>query len=140
MTPSELAKFEDPDLKYEDYKRIINAKSGHWVKAEKEAKVKLKLEQEAKLKAEEDAKVKLLLTFFYLFYHYNNGKTFVTADNPYNPDIGAYLSVETINYFLVVLALFQCLLCIWLKDIVIAVHKALTSSENLEDHRSDSDE
>ena len=78
--------------------------------------------------------------FFYLFYHYNNGKTFVTADNPYNPDIGAYLSVETINYFLVVLALFQCLLCIWLKDIVIAVHKALTSSENLEDHRSDSDE
>ena len=41
MTPSELAKFEDPDLKYEDYKRIINAKSGHWVKAEKEAMKRL---------------------------------------------------------------------------------------------------
>ena len=78
--------------------------------------------------------------FFYLFYQYNRGKIFITSDNPYNPSIGAYLSVDTINYFLIVLGLFQCLLCIWLKDIIIAVHKALTSSENLEDHRSDSDE
>ena len=78
--------------------------------------------------------------FFYLFYQYNRGKLFVTPENPYDPTIGAYLSVSTINYFLIVLGLFQCLLCIWLKDIIIAVHKALTSSENLEDHRSDSDD
>lgn len=78
--------------------------------------------------------------FFYLFYQYNRGKLFVTPQNPYDPTIGAYLSVSTINYFLIVLGLFQCLLCIWLKDIIIAVHKALTSSENLEDHRSDSDD
>lgn len=41
MTPQQLAQYEDPDLKYEDYKRIINAKSGHWVKAEKEAMKRL---------------------------------------------------------------------------------------------------
>ena len=41
MTPQQLARYEDPDLKYEDYKLIINAKSGHWVKAEKEAMKRL---------------------------------------------------------------------------------------------------
>ena len=37
MTPQERTRFLDEDLKYNDYKLIINAKSGHWVKAEKEA-------------------------------------------------------------------------------------------------------
>ena len=41
MTPKQLAQYEDPDLKYEDYKLIINAKSGHWVKAEKQAMKRL---------------------------------------------------------------------------------------------------
>lgn len=34
---SNLDKFIDEDLLYEDYNRIIKAKSGHWEKSEKEA-------------------------------------------------------------------------------------------------------
>ena len=37
MTPEQLARYEDRTLTYEDYVRIINAKSGHWVKTEREA-------------------------------------------------------------------------------------------------------
>ena len=37
MTPEQLARYEDRTLVYEDYVRIINAKSGHWVKTEREA-------------------------------------------------------------------------------------------------------
>ena len=41
MTPLERTRFLYEDLKYNDYKLIINAKSGHWVKAEKEAMKRL---------------------------------------------------------------------------------------------------
>ena len=41
MTPEQLARYEDRTLTYEDYVRIINAKSGHWNKTEKEAMKRL---------------------------------------------------------------------------------------------------
>ena len=41
MTPEQLARYEDRTLVYEDYVRIINAKSGHWVKTEREAMKRL---------------------------------------------------------------------------------------------------
>jgi very-long-chain ceramide synthase len=77
--------------------------------------------------------------FFYILRSIYNSPQYVTDVNPYNPAIGGYLSQTTINVFMVVLSLFQCLLLIWLKDIVVAVHKALTSTGNVEDQRSDSD-
>ena len=41
MTPEQLARYEDRTLTYEDYVRIINAKSGHWNMTEKEAMKRL---------------------------------------------------------------------------------------------------
>ena len=80
----------------------------------------------------------LITNLFQNIIRINN---FVTEANPYNPSVGAYLNRRTIDTFLVVLALFQCLLILWLKDILVAVYKALTSSDgNVEDHRSDSED
>ena len=36
MDLKQLAQYEDTELKYDDYVRIINAKSGHWTKQDKE--------------------------------------------------------------------------------------------------------
>ncbi len=52
---------------------------------------------------------------------------------------GGYFTVDTINVFLVVLGLFQCLLLIWLRDLLKAVYRALVKGDNVEDHRSDSE-
>lgn len=79
--------------------------------------------------------------FFVLYKTAADAPKYVTDANPYDPSKGAYLSRLTINIYLVVLGLFQCLLLIWLKDILKAVYKALTSKDgNVEDHRSDSDD
>ena len=37
MTPKELARYTDYDLKYEDYKLILNAKAGQYEKKDAEA-------------------------------------------------------------------------------------------------------
>ena len=37
MTPEQLAQYEDRELEYQDYVRIINAKSGHWEKRDTKA-------------------------------------------------------------------------------------------------------
>ena len=36
MDLKQLAQYEDTELKYDDYVRILNAKSGHWTKQDKE--------------------------------------------------------------------------------------------------------
>jgi len=41
MTPQQLAKFTDYDLKYEDYKIILNAKAGQYEKNDTDAMRKL---------------------------------------------------------------------------------------------------
>ena len=51
---------------------------------------------------------------------------------------GGFFTERNINAFLVILGLFQCLLLIWLRDLLVAVHRALFSG-HVEDQRSDSE-
>ena len=56
-----------------------------------------------------------------------------------NSDEGGFFTKNSINAFLVVLGLFQCLLLIWLRDLLVAVHRALFAG-HVEDQRSDSED
>jgi len=48
---------------------------------------------------------------------------------PYDPANGAYLGEGTRQIFLVVLGVFQCLLCMWLKELLWSIYNALFGDE-----------
>ena len=47
----------------------------------------------------------------------------------YDPGAGSYLSPDTQNAFLLALGIFQCLLIMWLKDLIVSIYRAVTSGE-----------
>ena len=52
---------------------------------------------------------------------------------PYDPASGAYMGEGTQRGFLIALGIFQLLLLMWLKDLVMGIHNALTGKEEKED-------
>jgi len=56
------------------------------------------------------------------------------------PEKGIFYNEDVVTGYMIALGLFQLLLCMWLRDLLKAVYKALSSSDNVEDHRSDSEE
>lgn len=77
---------------------------------------------------------------FFWLYHSIWTSTDVHADLLQLADSskGGFFTKSSINAFLVVLGLFQCLLLIWLRDLLLAVHRALFKG-SVEDHRSGSE-
>ena len=77
---------------------------------------------------------------FFWLYHSIWSSTDVHADLLPLADStkGGFFTKSSISAFLVVLGLFQCLLLIWLRDLLKAVYRALFKG-SVEDHRSDSD-
>jgi acyl-CoA-dependent ceramide synthase len=47
----------------------------------------------------------------------------------YDPGAGSYMSPDTQNAFLLALGIFQCLLIMWLKDLIVSIYRAVTSGE-----------
>ena len=52
---------------------------------------------------------------------------------PYDPASGAYMGEGTQRGFLIALGIFQLLLLMWLKDLVMGIYNALTGKEEKED-------
>ena len=57
----------------------------------------------------------------------------------YDPSRGVYLSQNIHLTWIVVLSLFQLLLCFWLRLLIISIYKAIVN-HGIDDSRSDSDE
>ena len=57
----------------------------------------------------------------------------------WNPEEGVYRGPTVVRSFLLLLALLQVLLLIWLRELLRAVYNALFVAGQIEDHRSDCD-
>jgi len=82
--------------------------------------------------------------FFFYIYHsiWTSVAKFPNEASKADPINGAYFEGDFIMKWLITLGLFQCLLLVWLRSLLVAVHKALCSSSKkgkVEDHRSESD-
>lgn len=69
--------------------------------------------------------------YFWILYHIYHSHEVVA--HPFRPEVGGYHSSFTINGYLVFLCLLQVLLLCWLRDVLIAVYKALVS-DHVDDH------
>lgn len=79
--------------------------------------------------------------FFYIYAscYYDSARLIPGEGQVWNPSAGTFGTPQVMNYFLIVLAIFQCLLLYWLKALITAVYRAITSTGKIDDQRSGSD-